>query len=237
VFAITAAVTVSGPMSAAQAATSPVYAFEKIKLASGRSIVARWNPCQEAITYRINLTALPTAKRAAMRKQIRAAFRTLSAANGITYRYTGTTRFVPKSTNLTKAPAEIVVAVVGNKATDMDLAANVAGLGGMLWSTWTGSAGEGAVVVRGFVLLSPSEMTTMKPGFGRGSTQGNVILHELAHASGLEHVSAKSELMYPTLLPSAPNGFGPGDLAGLKKIGKQGGCVKVSPAVRVTNFS
>ena len=229
--------TVCGPIAAAQASAGPGYSLVKVKLASGRSIVARWNPCQEAITYRVNLTGLPAAKRPAMRKQIRAAFAKLSAADGIAYHYTGNTAFVPTTTNLVTAPAEIVVAAVDNKKTDLDLATNVLGFGGTVWSTWSSSAGEGAVVVRGFVLLSPSGMASTKPGFGRGVTQGNVILHELGHATGLEHVSAKGALMNPTLTSSTPSGFGPGDLAGLKKVGSPGGCVKVPTAVGIADLS
>jgi hypothetical protein len=231
------ALTVCGPLSAAEAGTGLGYSLTKVKVASGRAVVARWNPCQAAITYRVNLVGLPTAKRSAMRKQIQASFAKLSAADHITYRYTGNTEFVPRTTNLAKAPAEIVVAAVGNKATDMDLAKNMLGFGGISWSTWSGSAGEGAVVVRGFVLLSPSGMAATKPGFGRGVTQGNVILHELGHATGLEHASAKSELMNPTLTSSTPNGYGRGDLAGLEKIGEKGGCVKIPAAVRVADLN
>src|SRR5690242_6379773 len=47
--------TVGGPISSAQAGTGSGYALAKVKLASGRSVVARWNPCQPAVTYRVNL--------------------------------------------------------------------------------------------------------------------------------------------------------------------------------------
>ena len=228
--------TVGGPISSAQAGTGSGYSLAKVKLASGRSVVARWNPCQPAVTYRVNLAGVPRAKRAALRQEVRTAFGKLSAADGITYRYTGTTSFVPRSTNLAEAPAEIVVAAVGNKATDLDLTAKMLGYGGISWSTWSSRAGEGAVVTRGFVILSPSGMASTKAGFGRGVTRGNVILHELGHATGLEHVSARSALMNPTVTSSTPNGFGPGDRAGLKRLGRSAGCVPVPGAIQVADL-
>jgi hypothetical protein len=234
------AVAVGGPLaSLAQAGNTapPVYALKTVKLASGKKAVVRWNPCQAAITYRVNLKGLAKAKRAAMLKQVKTAFGELSTADGITYRYTGATTFIPQTGNLAKAPAEIVVAAVSAKATDLGPANNVLGVGGVMWSTWSGAPGEGVVVTRGFVVLSPSGMNGLKPGFGQGVTQGNVILHELGHATGLEHVKAKTEMMNPTLTASTPKGYGPGDRAGLKKVGIKGGCVKVPSGVKVSDLS
>ncbi|MGJ9411746.1 matrixin family metalloprotease [Aeromicrobium sp. CF4.19] len=44
-----------------------------------------------------------------------------------------------------------------------------------------------------------------------------VLLHELAHLVGLDHVDDTDELMYPT---SGPLEWGPGDLAGLEALGE-----------------
>ena len=67
-------------------------------------------------------------------------------------------------------------------------------------------------------------------------TRGNVILHELGHATGLEHVSNRSALMNPTVTSSTPNGFGPGDRAGLKRLGRSAGCVPVPGAIQVADL-
>lgn len=48
-----------------------------------------------------------------------------------------------------------------------------------------------------------------------------VIMHELAHVVGLDHVSDRNELMYQNNLGKTD--FGPGDLEGLTLLG-QGGC-------------
>jgi Matrixin len=220
----------------AQAATGD-YAVMKATLHSGAKVTARWNPCQAAITYRVNLGGVPAAKRTALLSDVKSSVQKLAAADGMTYRYTGTTSFVPKQGNLTSAPAEIVVAAVAPGATDFSLPKNALGFGGVIWSTWYGGGREGAAVVRGYVVLSPAAMTSLKPGFGPGQTRGNVILHELGHASGLDHVDSTDELMNPVLTSSAPNGFGAGDRTGLKKVGARAGCIDIPSAVKVADLS
>lgn len=68
-------------------------------------------------------------------------------------------------------------------------------------------------------------------GFGPGITQGRVILHELGHVAGLGHVSGTAQLMYPDLAEhtSETADFGIGDLAGLRLLGDDAGCVAVPP--------
>ncbi|GLY13984.1 matrixin family metalloprotease [Kineosporia rhizophila] len=226
----------SGGLQKTAAQTSS-YSIMQARLNSGKTIDARWNPCQTAITYRVNLSGLPKAKRAAMLKTVKASFKRLSAATGMTYRYKGTTSFVPRQDNLTKQPAEIVVAAVSKKRTDFPMTARSLGYGGVLWSTWYGSQGEGAAVMRGYVVLEAAAIQKLKTGFGRGLRQSNVILHELGHATGLDHVSSRRQQMYPTLTASSPSGFAKGDLAGLARVGKKAGCIEVPANVSISDLS
>lgn len=220
----------------ATSGAAPGYQLMKARLASGKRVVARWNPCQRQISYRINVSRLAKAKREAMRRQIVQGFARLAAADGMTYRYAGTTTFVPMRNNARSAPAEIVVAAVERTATDLAMTENSLGFGGVMWSTWSGPQGEGAAVVRGYVILSPSGMARVAAGFGRGMTQGNVILHELGHATGLNHTAARNQLMYPTLTTSAPNGYAAGDRAGLKRLGAPAGCIAIPGFVTVPDL-
>ena len=45
-----------------------------------------------------------------------------------------------------------------------------------------------------------------------------MILHELGHVMGLEHVDDPVQLMYPEI--GAPDGLAAGDLNGLYQLGK-----------------
>jgi hypothetical protein len=172
-----------------------------------------------------------------MLKQFKTAFSRLAKANGMTYRYAGTTGFVPRRQNLVSQPADIVVAAIRAGDTDLNFTERSLGFGGVLWATWYGDTGEGAAVVRGYVVVLPSSLLKLKAGFGPGRTQGDVILHELGHATGLEHAPSRAALMYPTLTPSAPNGYAWGDLTGLSKLGVRPGCIAVPPRVDIKDYS
>jgi hypothetical protein len=227
-----------GPFAAARSGgPAPAYRLRTVTLADGRTAVARWNPCQPAITYRVNLTGVAAARRPALLAEIRSGVARLAAADGLTYSYTGTTGFVPRRGNLASAPAEIVVAVVDRSATDLAMTPKSLGFGGVLWSTWSGGrSGAGVAVVRGYVVLSPAGLARLRPGFGAGRSQGNVILHELGHATGLEHTTDAHQVMHATLTSSAPAGWAPGDRAGLRRLGKAAGCIAIPSSVTVTDL-
>jgi hypothetical protein len=235
--AMLTALLVGASLAPAKAGPEPMYKLKQSTLDSGRSVLKRWNPCQQAITYQVNLTGLPEPKRAAMLGQVNDGFARLSAADGMTYRYTGSTAFVPQHGNLTDAPAEIVVAVVARSATDFFSTDTALGVGGTKSSTWSNEQGEGSAVVRGFVVLDAAKTTSLKAGFGKGESQGNLILHELGHATGLDHVQSEAEQMNPELTWSAPKGYGRGDLIGLKKLGKEAGCITIPAVVSIADLN
>ncbi|GAB6898537.1 matrixin family metalloprotease [Kineosporia succinea] len=213
------------------------YTLRSAQLASGKSTTARWNPCQKAIVWRVNMAGWPASKRPAMLKQIQTSVARVAKVTGMKYRYAGTTTFIPRQENLASAPADIVVAVIDPKKTNFSFSENSLGYGGVLWATWYGSSGEGAAVVRGYAVLIPSGMNKLKPGFGTGNKQGNVVLHELAHAAGLDHVRSKAQQMYPDLTAKSPNGLAPGDVQGLQKIGSKAGCIDVPSRVNITDYN
>lgn len=83
------------------------------------------------------------------------------------------------------------------------------------------------VYVTGAVLLDASE--NLANGFAPGKTWGKVILHELGHVLGLDHVDNPAQVMHASLV-SSPAVWGPGDLAGLRELGSLAGCLE-TPAL------
>ncbi|MGY1653460.1 matrixin family metalloprotease [Geodermatophilus sp. SYSU D01119] len=98
-----------------------------------------------------------------------------------------------------------------------ELADTVAGLGGSV----AYSAGGPWVYVSGAVTLDAgwSAGAALSPG-GREEIRA-VLMHELGHVVGLDHVDDPAELMHGT--NAGQTGFGPGDLAGLARLGR-GAC-------------
>ncbi|HMO12315.1 MAG TPA: matrixin family metalloprotease [Actinotalea sp.] len=94
------------------------------------------------------------------------------------------------------------------------LTGQVAGIGGS--AAVPGATGDGEWLAAGRLVLDREDLGAM---IERGDieTARAVILHELAHVVGLDHVADESELMNPTT--SATSSFGPGDLAGLARVG------------------
>lgn len=88
-----------------------------------------------------------------------------------------------------------------------------------------GPAGD-RTFVSGQVVLNAAR-DDLRPGFDdRADAWGNILLHELMHLLGLDHVDDPDELMYP--FPGrGPVQLGSGDRAGLAALGAGLGCREV----------
>jgi hypothetical protein len=82
------------------------------------------------------------------------------------------------------------------------------------------------LAVSGFALLVPSD--ALADGFGPGMTVGNVLLHEVGHLVGLDHVEDRAEIMQARFDRSIPDGWGAGDRRGLWLLGASRGCASSS---------
>jgi hypothetical protein len=206
------------------------YRLSTERMPDGRVVVLRWNPCQ-TITFKVNVAVLPSRVRPVVHREIRSAFGQLAKASGMRFVDRGTTSEVPRSTNLDRQPAEIVVAVTTAGRTDFPIGGGTLGYGGRSWYWWWHDSGRqvryGAVIARGFVVLDSRGIRGLRAGFGRGLGRGNLLLHELGHAVGLDHAGARTSLMYPELSSNSPNGYAAGDRAGLARAGRRAGCVPV----------
>ena len=215
------------------------YSLNSARTPDGQTLRVRWNPCQTRILYRVNVAkagATAAVRRSAL-ADVRTAFVRLSAGTGMSFRYGGTTTAIPTGSTWASrlSTAEMVVAWVDqrSKATASTLLGKdsrgryVAGSGGFAFKGWsTGGPWSGAIG-RGFVVLNAANNAMFKAGFGVGLRRGNLVEHELGHAVGLNHVGTTSQIMYPVISSRTGNGYRSGDLAGLARVGRRAGCIRV----------
>jgi hypothetical protein len=70
-------------------------------------------------------------------------------------------------------------------------------------------------------------------GFGEGTSWGRVFIHELGHIVGLGHVARSDQIMFSELAVQRGRAeFHAGDLAGLRLVGREAGCLTTPPAPR-----
>lgn len=205
----------------------------------------RWNPCQ-TITYAVNLAKAgrtPAARASALR-DVRRAFDRVSNRTGLKFSFSGRTKELPKNTpkvswSERQRAAEIVVAWVDQ--TRSKYRSNLlgksngkypSGVGGWMLKGWTDARGRWqAAVGRGFVVINARQNQQYKSGFGSGVTRGALLLHELGHAIGLDHVGSTNELMYPTMLRREHSNYKRGDSMGLHRLGRRLGCIPGTKSV------
>ena len=184
-----------------------VYAFTMTQQGSDEPV--GWDPC-EPIRYQVN----PTDEPAGGRQLIERALARASAATGLTFEDEGSTdkrpftaQFVPIGTD------RPVVIGWATPAEFPELAGDIAGLGG-------GAAEQGGLgrryYVTGGVALDTDVFTAAEIAI-RQQTLEAIVLHEIAHVVGLNHVNEPTELMAAT--NSGQIDFGPGDREGLARLG------------------
>lgn len=210
----------------------PDYAF--FQVASDNCSPVRWNPC-EPVHYVINPANAPPTGVA----DVHEAFKRLAKATGMIYVDEGMTdedsqgnrAYQPERYGERWAP--ILVHWMSGSRPQGDI--QVVGGG---FPTQVGD-----VYVTGDLFLNPTVITnketrtTVAGGFGsqgglgpigpQGVTWGRIILHELSHITGMGHSSDPSNLMYPeTSDQTGAADFSRDDLAGIKLMGTDAGCVE-----------
>ncbi|MBI2705845.1 MAG: matrixin family metalloprotease [Actinobacteria bacterium] len=184
---------------------------------------AGFNPCK-TINYTVNVGAGPRNGLALVQEAVRR----VEAATGLRFNYAGPNNSIPQVARRAGGIADLGTAfnpifigwATSNETNIWALEGGDA-LGVTSPEVLTFDSGD-QLFVSGAVVLSPT--SGVSPTFGPGATAGNVLLHELGHLVGLDHVSDQSGLMVPLLSPQSPDGYGPGDRRGLWTLGASRGC-------------
>ena len=191
--------------------------------------IARWNPCQ-SIGYRVN----PANSTAGALSDVKGAIARISSATGLRFVYRGPTTILPGRGNaLYPADTSVVIgwAKPGQSAL-MPKGSRVAGTSGMTWSyAQDRTGGRAGMITQTSVILN----STMKfaRGFGSGprtglqGTRGQLLMHELGHAVGLDHprITDRYEILSP-VITRKPAVWGAGDMVGLQRLGTSAGCLR-----------
>lgn len=238
VAALGVGVTLPAALDASADAAGEIYAVHSWKDPGGQLHRIRWDPCTTT-TYAVNVRhagATPAARARAL-ADVKEAMSRAASRTGLTFHFNGVTSEIPRDAGGTgwaerQSAAEIVIAWV-----DQDHAASrsnllipegtrySSGTGGWVWKAWTVRGKWQLAIGRGFVVINADDNHLYKGGFGSGYTRGALLLHEVGHALGLDHVGATSQLMFPRMLDRPSAGYHTGDRMGLKKVGEPLGCV------------
>lgn len=183
----------------------------------GGGAYARWNPCA-ALTYRVNFSGAPSFARS----EVDHAVAKVEAATGLDLVELGETT----SGNNGTPPADADAVISFVSVAEYPAIGSVAGLGGgTYYPAW---GGHDAFVASGFVLIN--ESLTYSQGTSSTGLEG-LLLHELGHMIGLNHVGVQDEAMYGVMHDLPHGGYGPGDREGLWNLGAPKGCLNVGAAL------
>ena len=172
--------------------------------------VVRWNPCAP-IHYLVNMGGYSDN----FRPVIAEAVERLEAATGLLLIPVGDTVYMPRSDNqsqLSTVGGELVIALGDRVQTDL-VPGTIVGRAYIAYFT---------SIVKASVVIDMDDVGSNPPWASLGV--GPVLMHELAHAVGIDHVTDSSQLMNAVATTGSPTTYAAGDLTGLWQVGAASGC-------------
>jgi hypothetical protein len=151
--------------------------------------------------------------------EIRRAFDEMSQLSGVQFTLTRADDLVPRSNWVASeqaralgSPPPVIIGWVEPSKTDL-LRSGIAGaaVANPLRS------GSQRSIVSGAIALDANQYGSFENRDGDGKTRHNLILHEIGHLLGLDHVDNRSALMHPVVGEQSPDGFAPGEVSALRR--------------------
>ena len=210
-----------GPAPAPAHADSNAASY-RFSILWSKSTPVRWDPCR-VITWRINYAAGRGFSKELVR--VKAAFAELGRTTGITFRYLGTSGRAPFTAAARLESAAILVGFAKPGHSGLRRGSSAIGYGGA--GTGLPDSDVDSFYYRlPYVSGQAAWLSTAVRRLSAGQKRA-LYLHELGHVMGLSHSSARSQIMYPSLNGSTPSHYAAGDRAGLARLGRRQGCVRV----------
>jgi hypothetical protein len=216
--------------SSASATADSAYSFTRV-LQDGSPV--RWNPCRP-IHYVVNADAGPPEAIALVREAVDRVRRDTGIEfidDGTTHE-TPTQRFMrglvtPRGEGGGSRWAPVLVSWASREEFG-----RLSGSPEAHGSAWAIPApNDPSVYITGIIAINADLMRDDEypASFETRRSVGLVLQHEFGHILGLAHASSIHELMYPN--PEDPEvvDWGPGDLAGLGRLGMAAGCLRTTP--------
>jgi hypothetical protein len=206
-----------GPDRIAPARSGPAggtYAFLAHQRGSREPV--GYDPCKR-IAIRVNLDGAPPDSL----DRVKEAMHTVEEASGLRFDYQGETdrrprwesEYAPVILGRVRTSPALVSWATSDEVDE--LAGKVVGVGG---SAAVGIEGGREQYVTGAVTFDADDFADLESSPEGRREELAIMLHEFGHLVGLAHVDDRNELMYPDATGKVLD-YGPGDLAGLAKIG------------------
>ena len=197
--------------------SSDEYRF--LAFANGKPV--RWNPCQP-IHYVVNVAEAPDGSL----EDVQEAVSRVSVDTGIKFIFDGSTQEIPQQDRSPYLPqlygdrwAPVVISWAYENQTTIPFHEGESHYAAVARPL---APPDGtAQFVSGWVVVNAADPNP--PGWSSPADQGPTVLHELGHIMGLDHVASNAELMEPS--GGYMTDYGPGDLAGLERLGADQGCL------------